>query len=770
VHYLEQELRVLKSSEVDIVSFMSESLFDGIWFWDVETPENEWMDDRFWQTFGYDPAEMPFTPESWQKIVHPEDLKVAYIMIEKLIMDPDYKYDQILRYTHKRGHTVWIRCRGKAIRDPQGRATRVLGLHQDITAHKRIEFEMQEQISRFNEVIQRTGMTTWRLFTEEDRIIHSDNFYEQLDYSRSMESMALSEYLELLHPVDRDIAQSQFSELLDQKIEFLEFEGRFRKADQSYVWKMCKASIIKLSDEGAPLEIGGYTENIHARKLVELEVLQYKNFLEQINKAARIGTWSVQFQPAFEMLWDPMIYDIHEASPDTVLTVENGIKFYKEGESRDRIEYLFNRATEKGEPFDAEFEIITQKGNIRHVRSIGIPVFENGVCVQVQGVFHDIEDRVSNLQRIDYERERFFQTYKFAPIGLAMVNTDGEFIDLNPSFAKILGYEQAELVGRPFADITHPEDLQKDLDNVQALISGEMSDYSMEKRYYSKEGEIVWAVLHVSCVKNKAGEIIHFISQIKDITEEKRRESEIRNLMNMNSEQKNRLLNFAHIISHNLRSHSSNISMILELLSKEYQNIEQNEYYKMLHTSAHQLEETIYHLNDVVHIDKSVRDQMRTLDLLPYLNQAIESLDAQVSNKKAVINRMIDPQSQWEVMGIPAYLESILYNVLSNAIKYSKKEDAPQIDLSITDAAPYVDIVIRDYGMGINMEKYGHRLFGMYSTLGNKTGKGLGLFITKNQVEALGGEIHVESTPNIGTTVQIRLINAQSELSAQLRS
>lgn len=770
MHYLEQELRALKNSEVDIISFMSESLFDGIWFWDVENPENEWMDERFWLTFGYEPSEMPFSPESWQKIVHPEDLKVAYIMIEKLIMEPSYKYDQILRYTHKKGHTIWIRCRGKAIRNNEGRVTRVLGLHQDISAHKRIEFEMQEQIGRFNEVIQRTGMTTWRLLTENDQIIHSDNFYEQLGYSRAVESMTLSQCMELLHPADSDEAKAQFQKLLNQEVEFLEFEGRFRKADNSYVWKMCKASIIKLSDAGAPLEIGGYTENIHQRKLVEMEVLQYKNFLEQINKAARIGTWIVQFQPSFEMIWDPMIYDIHEATLDTELTVENGISFYKEGESRDRIEYLFNRASEKGEPFDAEFEIITQKGNTRHVRSIGIPVIENGVCVRVQGVFHDIDDRVLNLQRIDYERERFFQTYKFAPIGLAMVNTSGEFIDLNPSFARILGYNQEELIGKSFAEITHPDDLQNDLDNVNALIEGTMSDYSMEKRYFNKNGEVVWAILNVSCVKNKEGELIHFISQIKDITEEKMRESEIRNLLTMNTEQKNRLLNFAHIISHNLRSHSSNISMILELLSKEYQNIEQNEYYKMLHTSAHQLEETIYHLNDVVHIDKSVRDQMRALDLLPYLNQAIESLEAQVSKKKAIIHRDIEAQIHWKVMGIPAYLESILYNVLSNAIKYSKNDEAPRIDLSVTDASPYVNIVIRDYGVGIDMEKYGHRLFRMYSRLGIKTGKGLGLFITKNQVEALGGEIQIESTPDNGTSVQIRLINAQSELSAQLLS
>jgi len=173
VHYLEKELKELSIKELDILTFMQDALFDGMWYWDVIKPDNEWMDDRFWKTFGYDPSEMTASPSSWQGIVHPDDLKVAYVMIEKLILDPTYKYDQILRYTHKKGHTVWIRCRGKAVRNDEGRALRILGLHQEITDYKKNESQIQEQIGRYNEVIARTGMSTWRYFLNENIIEHS---------------------------------------------------------------------------------------------------------------------------------------------------------------------------------------------------------------------------------------------------------------------------------------------------------------------------------------------------------------------------------------------------------------------------------------------------------------------------------------------------------------------------------------------------------------------------------------------------------------------
>jgi PAS domain S-box-containing protein len=90
---------------------------DGLWYWDLENPENEWMNAKFWTVLGYNPEEMPHKSSSWQNIIDQDDLKVAIDNFTKHCENPDHPYDQIVRYTHKSGSTVWIRCRGLAIRD-----------------------------------------------------------------------------------------------------------------------------------------------------------------------------------------------------------------------------------------------------------------------------------------------------------------------------------------------------------------------------------------------------------------------------------------------------------------------------------------------------------------------------------------------------------------------------------------------------------------------------------------------------------------------------
>ena len=106
----------------------------------------------------------------------------------------------------------------------------------------------------------------------------------------------------------------------------------------------------------------------------------------------------------------------------------------------------------------------------------------------------------------------------------------------------------------------------------------------------------------------------------------------------------------------------------------------------------------------------------------------------------------------------PAYLESIILNLLSNAIKYRDPEKKPMVTINLFQENENVFLTVSDNGLGIDMEKHGDKLFGMYKTFhGNKNSKGIGLFITKNQIESMGGTIKVESEPGKGTTFEIKL-------------
>ena len=133
-HYLKQELYEAVQKDSHIFEFLEAGSLDGIWYWDLENPTEEWLSPRFKELLGYEDHEVPSTSTWWQENIFPEDLQVTIDNFNKHCADPNHPYDQTVRYRHKDGSTVWVRCRGIAIRDETGKAIRMLGAHTDVTA------------------------------------------------------------------------------------------------------------------------------------------------------------------------------------------------------------------------------------------------------------------------------------------------------------------------------------------------------------------------------------------------------------------------------------------------------------------------------------------------------------------------------------------------------------------------------------------------------------------------------------------------------------
>jgi K+-sensing histidine kinase KdpD len=147
---------------------------------------------------------------------------------------------------------------------------------------------------------------------------------------------------------------------------------------------------------------------------------------------------------------------------------------------------------------------------------------------------------------------------------------------------------------------------------------------------------------------------------------------------------------------------------------------------------------------------------MEVLNLYDYVEKAMYNIIAMAQNAEATIYNEIDEDLC--VKAMPAYLDSIILNFLTNAIKYKKPTEPAKIEINTSIKDRFIVLEIRDYGQGIDLIKYGEKLFGMYKTFHkHDDSRGLGLFITKNQVEAIGGKIEVESEVNEGTTFYIYL-------------
>jgi len=144
-HYLKQELYDLIKKDDTVFEFLQLGSLDGIWYWDLETEKDEWMSPRLWTLLGFDPSEMKHLASEWQNLIFHEDLQVSVDNFTKHCADPTHPYDQTVRYRHKDGSTVWVRCRGIAIRDEAGRPIRMLGAHTDLTQLKRTEEDLRRR-------------------------------------------------------------------------------------------------------------------------------------------------------------------------------------------------------------------------------------------------------------------------------------------------------------------------------------------------------------------------------------------------------------------------------------------------------------------------------------------------------------------------------------------------------------------------------------------------------------------------------------------------
>ncbi|HSL01059.1 MAG TPA: PAS domain S-box protein [Rubrobacteraceae bacterium] len=147
---------------------------------------------------------------------------------------------------------------------------------------------------------------------------------------------------------------------------------------------------------------------------------------------------------------------------------------------------------------------------------------ESGMSVYLQ----DITERRRAEEALKESEQRFRGSFENAATGMALVGIDGRFLRVNKSLCEIIGYSQRELLGKTLDDITHPDDLEVDREDLQRLLTGETRTYQVEKRYLHEEGRVVWALLSLSLVYDEEDEPFYFISQIQDLSERKRMEEQ----------------------------------------------------------------------------------------------------------------------------------------------------------------------------------------------------------------------------------------------------
>jgi PAS domain S-box-containing protein len=346
-------------------------------------------------------------------------------------------------------------------------------------------------------------------------------------------------------------------------------------------------------------------------------------------------------------------------------------------------------------------------------------------------------DRAWAEDTLRASEERFRATFENAAVGIAHVSVDGRWLRVNDKLCEIVGYAREQLLGMTFQDITHPEDLDTDLELVRQVLSGERLTYSLDKRYFRANGSIVWVRLTVSLLRKPDGTPAHFISVIEDITTRKRAEEAL-------LEADQRKDEFLALLAHELRNPLAPIRTSVGLMrARPSDDPVVKRCREVIDRQVTQMARLLDDLLDVSRLSRGQLTLQRYLvDLREILEAAIEaSMPLMLQQGQELI---VDGVNETIVLDADAArLTQVFGNLLNNAAKYSAPGSA--IYISVRHHGDVVEVAVRDRGMGIAAEML-ERMFDLFTQAETAQahapgGLGIGLSLARRLVEMHNGTI-----------------------------
>jgi len=418
---------------------------------------------------------------------------------------------------------------------------------------------------------------------------------------------------------------------------------------------------------------------------------------------------------------------------------------------------LYSFLEQKTEKWQDEYRFQCADGSYKYVFDRGFLVKDkDGKPIRMIGAIQDVTKQKEEEQRLRLLETVITQTKDAVMITDidTSVNIIPNIIFVNSAFTDMTGYKANEVIGKsPIMFFGQKSDILE-FDKLKTAIQ-EYKECFIETLSYKKNGEEFWVNFSMIPVTNKDGEHSHWISIQRDVTEEKIKEKEREQLIRELTQNNKDLKQFSYITSHNLRAPLSNLTGLLNLVDDmPIEDPELKEIIAGFSKSTHLLNETINDLVKVVIIKDNPSIQKEKVLIKEIFENVFDQLSFLISANKPILK--IDLEEVTILNINKSYLESIFLNLLTNSIKYKNQDK----QLRITILSKVVDenliLTFKDNGIGIDLDRNKDKIFGLYQRFHNHPdSKGLGLYLVKSQVEAMGGTINVNSEVGKGTTFTI---------------
>ncbi|WP_266096564.1 PAS domain S-box protein [Rubrobacter marinus] len=500
------------------------------------------------QILGYSPQEFVGTRISGY--VHPDDCEWALGKVAEVLPVPGSHNLGTARYRHEDGSYRYLEVVvNNKLEDPVLRG--VVCNCRDVTARVEAERALrasEERHRALNEnaldfvVVQRADNTLSYVSPSIERLL-----------GYKPEEAVGKVGADFIHPEDLEWAWPLFYEQLEKPGINEGVVIRYRHKDGSWRWfeSACNNQLANPAVRGLVFNCRDVTARVEAETRLREAEERYRRLVERVPAATYIERNDAESSTVYV---SPQIEEMLGHTPEEWIS-DPGLwlrTLHPEDHGRVLARHLKCNGT--GEPFEEEYRCIARDGREVWVRDEAVllrdergePLYWQGVKIditarkkaeleilrlntklrsQVAGFTSELKAALAGLEESERyleEREAHFQdTFELAAVGMAHVALDGRWVRVNKKLCEIVGYEREDLTKKTFQDVTHPEDLEADLEQVEKLLAGGIPSYAMEKRYVKGDGSTVWVEISVSLARKPSGEPDYFISVIEDIDQRK---------------------------------------------------------------------------------------------------------------------------------------------------------------------------------------------------------------------------------------------------------
>ncbi len=774
----------------------------GAWEHDLRADEGNWT-KKAYEILGH-PLDADANPEDSLRHYHPEDQpRVREALMEAV--ENGKSSDLEVRVGSDGDEVRWVRIRGEPQREdgnPEGEVARIRGTIQDITERKKRERRLRQSETLFQNaqdalflIDVESGGAGRGEGRREFSIRRVNPAYEAATgfsgedlYGRPLQDIFGEEAGQEIEERYRRCVRRQKP---------VEYEEELPVGGEVTYWQTRIAPVMV---EGEVDQIVGTTRDVTERKKREERLQWQKSLLEQTQRLA--GAWEANLKSG-EVSWSEKVYEIHEMEPGAEISLKEGLGFYAP-ESQGRAEEATEALVEEGKPYDLELQIDTAEGHRRWVRSVGAPVemegaeTEGGEATKIAGAFQDITSRKK-------EERRRKQVISRVTDGIVEVDSNWRFTLANEQAEAAYGMDEEKMLGRSLWEVfgqlegTRFEEVYREAMRsrepaaIEERYSG-MGEWFEVQVYPNEDGGLAFYFRIITDqkereealreAKEEAERAKEEAEEAKEEAETSRREAEeAKEEAQEASRLKSALLAN---MSHEIRTPLTSIIGFAEMLGREAAGLELPGdsplagYASTIERSGKRLLET---LNGVLNLSKLQAGQMEMeagpTCLPEQARLAAGELRPEAEEKEISL--------ELETGGDPAALaeadeggvQIVLRNLLSNAIKYTdeggvtvrtyredgNQEDGDQKDRDQEDGHPQEDgravLEVEDTGIGMDPE-VAEVLFEPFRQASEGIsreyeGTGIGLAVTREAVDQMGGSIEVETEKGQGTCMTVRL-------------